>query len=123
MREYIQTALNELTDIDSGNFLPDGIIEIGTTYFGYTLTENYQDSDFDKNDTRRVSILGFITRKTSSDENTLEIIDEASEAVRNKLKELNFKISLEDVTLTDEIRKIKVTGYVYYNSMNNNLVI
>ena len=123
MREYIQTALNELTDIDSGNFLPDGIIEIGTTYFGYTLTENYQDSDFDKNDTRRVSILGFITRKTSSDENTLEIIDNASEAVRDKLKELNFKISLEDVTLTDEIRKIKVTGYVYYNSMNNNLVI
>ena len=123
MREYIQTALNTLTDIDSGNFQPDGIIEAGTTYFGYQLTENYQESDFDKNDTRRVSILGFITRKTSSDENTLEIIDEASETVRDKLKELNFKISLEDVTLTDEIRKIKVTGYVYYNSMNNNLVI
>ena len=123
MREYIQTALNELIDIDSGNFLPDGIIEIGTTYFGYTLTENYQDSDFDKNDTRRVSILGFITRKNSSDENTLEIIDNASESVRDKLKELNFKISLEDVTLTDDIRKIKVTGYVYYNEINNNLVL
>lgn len=123
MRETIQSKLNELTTVDSGNFQPDDLIEIGTTYFGYQLNENYQESDFDKNDTRRVTILGFITRKIDSSENTLDIIDTASQDVKDKLKELNFKISLEDITLSDNIRKIKVTGYVYYNEINNNLVI
>ena len=122
MRETIQSKLNELTTVDSGNFQPDDLIEIGTTYFGYQLNENYQESDFDKNDTRRVTILGFITRKIDSSENTLDIIDTASQDIKDKLKELNFKISLEDITLSDNIRKIKVTGYVYFNEINNKLV-
>ena len=122
MREYVQSKLNELTSIDSGNFIPDGMIEIGTTYFGYTLQEDYQNSDMSKNDHIRVSIIGFVIRKNKSSENTLSIIDNASKQIKEKLKELNFKVSLKDVTLGDDIRKKQVTGYVYYNEINNKLV-
>ena len=122
MRVYIQTKLNELSNIDIGPFIPDGMIEIGTTYFGYTLQEDYQNSDMSKNDHIRVSIIGFIIRKNKTSENTLSIIDNASKQIKEKLKELNFKVSLQDVTLSDDIRKIKVTGYVYYNEINNKLI-
>lgn len=123
MRETIQTKLNELNDIDSGNFMPDDLVENNKTYFGYQIQSNHQDNDLDKKDTIRVSLIGFIARKNDTSENTLEIIDKASNDIKNKLKELNFKISLEDITLTDNLRKIKVTGYAYYNEINNKLII
>ena len=122
MREYIQSKLNELSNIEIGPFIPDGMIENKTTYFGYQLQEDYQSSDMDKNDHIRVSIQGFVLRKVSTNEDTLQIIDEASNQIKNKLKELNFKVSLKDVTLNDDIRKIQVTGYVYYNEINNKLI-
>jgi hypothetical protein len=122
MREYIQSKLNELSNIEIGPFIPDGMIENKTTYFGYQLQEDYQSSDTDKNDHIRVSIQGFVLRKVSNNEDTLQIIDEASNQIKNKLKELNFKVSLKDVTLNNDIRKIQVTGYVYYNEINNKLI-
>lgn len=122
MREYIQSKLNELSNIEIGPFIPDGMIENKTTYFGYQLQEDYQSSDMDKNDHIRVSIQGFVLRKVSTNEDTLQIIDTASNQIKNKLKELNFKVSLKDVTLNDDIRKIQVTGYVYYNEINNKLI-
>ena len=122
MRVYIQTKLNELSNIEIGPFIPDGMIENKTTYFGYQLQEDYQNSDMQRNDTNRVSIQGFIVRKISSNEDTLQIIDEASKEIKNKLKELNFKVSSKDVTLSDDIRKIQITGYVNYNEINNKLI-
>ena len=122
MRVYIQTKLNEISNIEIGPFIPDGMIENKTTYFGYQLQEDYQSSDMNKNDHIRVSIQGFILRKVSTNEDTLQIIDDASKEIKNKLKELNFKVSLQDITLSDDIRKIKVTGYVYYNEINNKLI-
>ena len=122
MRVYIQTKLNEISNIEIGPFIPDGMIENRTTYFGYQLQEDYQSSDMDKKDHIRVSIQGFILRKVSTNEDTLQIIDDASKEIKNKLKELNFKVSLKDVTLNDDIRKIQVTGYVYYNEINNKLI-
>jgi gas vesicle protein len=122
MRVYIQTKLNELSNIEIGPFIPDGMIENKTTYFGYQLQEDYQSSDNDKNDHIRVAIQGFVLRKVSTNEDTLQIIDDASKEIKNKLKELNFKVSSKDVTLGDDIRKIQVTGYVYYNEINNKLI-
>ncbi len=122
MRVYIQTKLNELSNIEIGPFIPDGMIENKTTYFGYQLQEDYQSSDMQRNDTNRVSIQGFIVRKISGNEDTLKIIDNASKEIKNKLKELNFKVSSKDVTLADDIRKIQITGYVNYNEINNKLI-
>ena len=46
MREVIQNLLIS-TNIDCGNFRPDEMLEKGSTYFGYQLTNNYIDSDLD----------------------------------------------------------------------------
>ena len=122
MREFIQSKLDEISNIESGGFIPDGLVEIGTTYFGYQLQDDYQSSDNDKNDVRRVSIIGFIVRKNKPTENTLEIIDNAKIQIQNKLKELNFRVSSQDITLSDDIRKIKITGNVIFNEINNELI-
>lgn len=122
MRVFIQTKLNELNGIEIGPFIPDDMVLNRTTYFGYQLQEDYQNSDMERKDHIRVSIQGFILRKIASDEDTLQIIDNASQMIKNKLKELNFKVSFKDVTLADDLRKIQVTGYVYYNEINNKLI-
>lgn len=122
MRSFIQSKLNEIPNIDSGGFVPEGIIEMGVTYFGYELQSNFQSQDYDKNDVRRISIIGFVIRRIKDTEDTLEIIDEATEQITQKLKELNFKVSTQDISLFDNIRKVKVTGYTTFNEINNELI-
>lgn len=122
MRETIQAKLDELTSVDSGVLIPEGIIEVDKTYFGYEVQQNYVASDFSQNEIIRVSFIGFVIRKETDLENTLEIVDEAVSNIKTKFKELNFKVSSQDVSLQNEIRKIKITGYVYFNEINNTLI-
>lgn len=122
MRLFIQSRLNEISDVECGGFLPESIIENGVTYFGYELQSNFISQDYSKNDVRRISIIGFVIRREQSNENTLQIVDEATKEIVNKLKELNFKISTQDITFSENIRKIKVTGNVTYNGINNELI-
>lgn len=113
MRIAIQTALNTLSSIDAGAFIPESVIESGVTYFGYELQENYVSSSYDRNDVTRVTIIGFVMRKVKSNENTLQIVDDATVLVKNELSKLNFKVSTQDVSMSNDIRKIKVTGVAY----------
>lgn len=121
MRTLIQEKLNEITNIDSGEVISDDIIEDGITYFGYQLSRNYENSDMERNYTYRVSIIGYITRRINKKENTTEIVDIATDNIMKKLKELNFKCNSEDVSISNNIRKTKITGYVEYNEINNKL--
>lgn len=123
MRTTIQTTLNELENIECGEMIADDIIEDNVTYFGYQLTRNYINNDFDKNYTYRVNITGFVTRRIQADENTTEIVDNATEEIIDKLKELNFKCNSEDVSIENNIRKSRITGHVDYNEINNKLVV
>ena len=123
MREFIQKKLEELPDIESGNIVQEDIIELGKTYFGYTISVNEQKCDQDKNFTNRVSLIGFIIRRNNPTENTLEIVDKATIKIINKLKEINIKASSEDVTNNDNSKKIKITGYCYFNEINNKIVL
>lgn len=75
----------------------------------------------EKNYTYRVSITGYITRRIEAEENTTEIVDVATNDIIDKLKELNFKCNSEDVSISNNIRKTKITGYVEYNEINNKL--
>ena len=122
MRTVIQTKLNELDNIECGEMIADDIIEDGITYFGYQINRSYLNSDFDKNNTYRVNIIGYVTRRILSDENTTQIVDETTENIIGKLKELNFKCNFEDVSIENNIRKSRITGYVDYNEINNRLV-
>lgn len=123
MRETIQSKLEELTSVQSGKVVPDDIIVENTTYFGYELNTNFVNRDFDKNTTYRVNIIGYITRKTDLAENTQEIVDNAAEDIIDKLKDLNFKCSSQDISISDEVIKTQITGYTEYNEINNKFIV
>lgn len=123
MRTLIQTKLSEISTIESGEIISDDIIENDTTYFGYQLNKNFVNSDMSKNYTYRVTITGYVTRRINSSENTTQIVDNASDEILNKLKELNFKCNCEDVSIANNIKKARISGYVEYNEINNKLII
>lgn len=122
MRETIQLKLNELTDIEISTEVPDNLLENSKTYFSFTFADNFVDSDFDNNYTKRVEIIGYVKRLVKSTENTLEIVDTACDNIISKLKELNIRCSSDDVTMLDNVRKIRITGTGMYNEINNKLV-
>lgn len=123
LRELVQSKFNEIDDLESGVPVPDDIVEIGKTYFGYELQEDYIGSDMNKNYTMQVNITGRIVRKNDPTENTLKIVDRALSNIKVKLKDLNFKYSYQDITLENGIRKILVTGNVKYNEINNKFIV
>lgn len=123
MRTLIQNKLQEIDTIDSGEMVSDDIVEDGITYFGYQINKTFLNGDYERNYTYRVSITGYVTRRIKSTENTTQKVDEASEKIIKKLKELNFKCNLEDVSIDNNIKKIKISGYTMYNEINNKLII
>ena len=99
------------------------IRQISRVVFGYQINKNFRDSDFERNHTYRVSITGYVIRRIKDTENTTQIVDDASDGVINKLKELNFKCNSEDVSIDNNIKKMKISGYTMYNEINNKLLI
>lgn len=123
MRVTIQSKLAELQDIECGKVIPDDIVIEDTTYFGYELSKNYMGSDNDRKYTYRVNIIGYVTRLVNPSENTQQIVDDATEEIIDKLKELNFKCNSQDITLTDDLIKTQITGYTEYNEINNKFIV
>ena len=122
LRETIQAKLEEIEDIEVSIEVPDDLLVKGTTYFSYSLYNNFQDSDFDKNYTYQATLIGYIKRVQDDTEDTLKIVDKAQEEIKDKLKELNIKTSFQDVSIIDSIRKINVNGTVIYNEINYKLI-
>ena len=122
LRETIQAKLEEIEDIEVSVEVPDDLLVKGTTYFSYSLYNNFQDSDFDKNYTYQVTLIGYIKRVQDDTEDTLKIVDKAQEEIKDKLKELNIKTSFQDVSIIDSIIKINVNGTVIYNEINYKLI-
>lgn len=122
LRNIIQDKLEEIKDITTSIEVPDDLLVKGTTYFSYSLYRNYQDSDFDKNYTYRVTLIGYIKRVQDGTEDTLKIVDKAQEEIKDKLKEINIKTSFQDVSNMDNIRKINVNGTAIYNEINYKLI-
>lgn len=125
IRNKIQAKLNEIPDLICGEAIPDGMVENGTTYFGYELMLNYvpQYSDLNKNYTMEINLTGRIVRRKTSNENTLFIVDTALSNIKEKLKELNFKYSYNDINTDNNFKKILVKAYVRYNEINNELIV
>ena len=122
LRSLIQGKLEEIQDIEVSAELPDDVIEEGKTYFSYHLRRNYGGSDTDANFTYKVRLDGFIKRKTNLEENTLKLLDEAQDKIEAKLKELNIKTNFEDVSVLDNIKKIRVNGEAIYYELNKGLL-
>lgn len=109
MRDDVQNKLNE-TSIECGNFRADEVLERDETYFGYQLTNNFVNSDIDSTYEMSLAINGYVARLEDATENTLEIIDKATKEIIDKLKELGFRTTYEDVSIDNGVRKIHITG-------------
>jgi len=123
MRRFIQSKLEELTNIQSGGIIPDDIVVENTTYFGYELSKNYINTDLNKNYTYRQNITGYVVRLLDMTENTQQIVDEAVENIKDKLKEINFKCNSRDISLSNNLVKVQITGYADYNEINNKFIV
>lgn len=119
----IQAKLSQIEDLEVGVAIPDGMVEQGTTYFGYELQETYLGSDLGKHYTMEVSLTGRIVRRKNADENATQIVDTALENIKEKLKELNFKYTYNDINTDDNFKKILVKGLVRYNELNNEFIV
>lgn len=122
LRTLIQSKLEEIRDLETTPEIPDDLLEKDITYFSFTLQKSYTGSDTGANYTYRVSLTGYIKRLQNDTENTLQIIDNISTQIEQKLKELNIHTSFYDVSVIDGIRKIQVNGECIYNEINNGLL-
>ena len=122
LREYIQAKLDEIVDLEVTTEVPDTMLENNKTYFSYTLQKTYEGSDFDKNYTYRINLIGYIKRLQDNSEDTLQIVDEACQQIENKLKDINIKCDFADVSVLDGIRKIQVQGEARYNEINRRII-
>lgn len=122
IRELLQAKLEEIENLEVSPEIPDEILEENKTYFTYTLNKIYIGSDMGKNYTYRINIIGYVKRLQNDEENTLEIVDEKCDEIKEKLKELNIKSNFNDVSIIDRIRKMQVSANVEYNEINNGLI-
>lgn len=121
LRQFIQAKLEEL-DIEVGTELPDEMLVEDKVYFSYLLNNNNIDNDFDRNGTYNISIIGYLKLKPSPEIDSLDVIDKAQIELKNKLKEINFSVSYNDVSIIDDIRKIQVRANAKYNDINNGII-
>lgn len=121
LRILIQNKLEEIQELDTTPEIPDDVLEKGKTYFSYTLQKTFVNSDCDKNFTYRVNLTGYIKRLNDNEEDTLKIVDDISMNIEKKLKDLNIKTSYDDVSVLDNIRKIRVSGEFIFNELNNGI--
>ena len=121
IRELIQAKLEEINDLEVTAEVPDTMLENNKTYFSYSLQKSYEGSDFEKNYTYRINLLGYIKRLQDNTENTLQIVDIVADNIEAKLKDLNIKCDFADVSILDGIRKIQVQGEARYNEINKRI--
>ena len=122
IRRFIQAKLNEITDIDIGTELPDDMLVLNKVYFSYLINDNFINKDFEQNATRTIAIIGYLKVKNSMEIDNLDVIDKAQIELKNKLKEINFNVSFNDVSIADNIRKIQVRANGTYNEINNGII-
>ena len=124
IRELVQDELSQLTDINCGVAKPDGMVVEGETFFGYELQETYVGEDFNKNYLMEINLTGRLVRKVVPTENTLQIVDNALETIKNSLKSLNFKYTYNDISdFTDGFIKIYFRGQCRYTELNKNILL
>lgn len=119
IRELIQQELNKL-DFDCGIPIPDGMVT--STYFGYELQENYTSSDLNGSYEMEISLTGRLVRKNNIEEDSLKLLYEDLEKLKQVLKNLNFKYSYNDVNFDDNYRKIFVKANAFYYESNKKLI-
>ena len=116
LRTMIQEKLNLIEDLDSGEVIGDELITEGKYYFGYKLniSGNRYNIDY-SNLSQFITLTGYLSTKDS----TLEKLDSFTDAIMNKLAELRFMCSSNDIsTLDTKVRKVLITATVKYDYLD-----
>lgn len=119
IRELIQQELNKL-DFDCGIPIPDGMVT--STYFGYELQVIYTSSDLNGSYKMEISLTGRLVRKNNIEEDSLKLLYEDLEKLKQVLKNLNFKYSYNDINFDDNFKKVFVKANAFYYESNNELI-
>ena len=119
IRELIQKELNKL-DFDCGIPIPDGMVT--QTYFGYELQENYTSSDLNGFYEMEISLTGRLVRRNNIEEDSLKLLYDDLEKLKQVLKSLNFKYSYNDINFDDNYRKAFVKANAFYYESNKELI-
>lgn len=122
IRIMIQEKLGEIENLSCGEAIPDGMVENGETYFGYELQETFVNGDLKRNYTMDISLTGRLVRRFQLNENTTEIVDTALENIKEKLKELNFTYSYNDINTDNNFKKIYIKANARYNELIKEIV-
>lgn len=121
MREKIQKCLESLEHLECGPEIPDDLLEENHNYFNYSISETFLSENYDQKNVNRISLIGYLKRKKNHLENTTLMLDKKTDEITERLKQLNFRCSSDDVSINDNITKIKITGFVYYSEINKKL--
>lgn len=115
-RRLVQEKLNSIADLESGEIIGDDMIEEEQYYFGYRTTTSGQHYNLDYSDRQDViSITGYLSTKGGS----LEKFDQFTDYILDKLSELRILATATDITTLDtKVRKVLITGSVFYNSLD-----
>lgn len=123
LRVTLQTALNTIQTVDSGVPVPDNVVEIGTTYFGYEIQTSSSFETYDKDRQVQIVLIGRVVRVDNPAENTLSIVDNAVDEIVSVLTDMNFHCDVKDITIEQNIRKIQISGTAVYDTLNDTIVI
>ena len=115
-RRLVQEKLNLIDGLDAGEIIGDDLIEEGKYYFGYRISANGQRYNLDYSDRRDViSLTGYLSTKGGS----LATLDSFTDSIIDQLAKLRLLATATDITTLDtKVRKVLITGSVYYNSLD-----
>lgn len=120
LRKMIQAKLKEIEGLESGIIVAQDMVEVGRYYFGYDVRTslNKRDLSYD-NEQYTVSIVGYLSTKGG----TQAKFDDYLDAICNKLSELRFRATTQDVPLPPDsgYRECMLTAYAQLNTLERAL--
>lgn len=116
LRVMIQNKLNTIGDLECGVIVGDDMIEEGKYYFGYKLNTIGTNHNLDYSNKSEMHVLtGYLSTKGGS----LSDLDTFTDKIVDKLEELRFLVSTNDITTLDTtVRKVLITGSVRYDYLD-----
>ena len=115
-RRLIQEKLSSIPDLDSGEIVGMDLIEEGKYYLGWKIEQRGIKANIDySNMTQTIRFTGYLSTKGGS----LSDLDAFTDKIVDKLEELRFLVSTNDITTLDTtVRKVLITGSVRYDYLD-----
>ena len=115
-RTMVQSKLSSISNLECGEIIGDDLIKEDVYYFGYKLNTVGLRHNLDYSNKSEMTILtGYLSTKGGS----LADLDKFTDQIVDKLEELRFLVSTNDITTLDTtVRKVLITGSVRYDYLD-----